>query len=109
MTNSPSSRLSPPKSTAASAPSPRAGTLARLKQIQPGHFLLRQLPHNFGADFTNTNETEAASPRPVSWRTRRQNRRSPCAESRPSLPFVKVNYVAHSSVSVACTSGDNPE
>ena len=92
--NSPSSRLSPPMSTAASAPSPRAGNLARLKPDQPGHFLSQPF-EQFFAHGTYLNKVETASPRPSLWRAGRENRRSPCAESGTSFPFVDVDHFSH--------------
>lgn len=65
-----------------------------------GHFLFRQIPKQIGADLSNRYETEATSPRPVSWRAGRQNRRLSRAESGTSpLPVHQVNDISHGNFS----------
>ena len=84
----------------------RGGNLARLNLIQPGHFLSQPF-EQLVAHGTYLNKVEAASPRPSLWRAGRQNRRSPCAESGTSLPFMHVDHFSHWGISVADTSGDS--
>ena len=85
------------------------GNLAQPKASRLGRFYSPEPVEQFLADGSDTNEAEFLPVYSVTWRARRQNRRTSPAKSRPSLPFIQVNDISHSGFSVAHNTGDRPE
>ncbi len=70
------------------------GNLAPANTQSRGHSsFFGQTPHDFGADHANRHESGASLPARGAGAA--MDRRSPSAESRPFLPFVQINHVAH--------------